>query len=123
MDSSPLIGADEWSPELCRCCRPDVPEISGENPTTRHSQGANIVAKVMQAQLAEVGVLAYSVPTGYEPVGVIDAGKAGEQKSVRVTATGQRVNDGAGSIAERHDARAGFRVLKIERDLSDVASA
>ena len=81
------------------------------------------MAQVMQAQAAELRVLADRAPAGREAVRAPAFGVARRQERIGVARTGQRGDVRPRGFAERHRARASLRIFQVQRIGSDVPPA
>ena len=81
------------------------------------------VPEVMQAEPAEPRICARCPPAVRQNPDTPALGMSGKQERVRFTGTGQRRDERPRGLAERHGARAGFRIREIDGILANVAPA
>ena len=108
-----------------RGAMPVVPEEPTDDRQTfaRHDRlTCGGVVQVMQAQAAELRIRSDRAPAGREAVGAPAFGVARKQERIGVVRIGQRGDVRPRRPAERHRARAGFRIAKVDGVLAETAS-
>ena len=102
---------------------PEQPTDQGQILARHHGMTGGGVAKVMQAQLAQLCVHADGPPAGFEAVDASPFGMERKQESVRLPVSGQAVDMHPCGLSKRYGARAGLAIGQGDSVGPDIAPA